>query len=168
METAPSSNSATRFRCLCLNQFADAEVNYASLDLKLAKQRKNKARQKGRDGRQDQSPVCHATPANAFLEVNNHVDAELPSRDTGTMESHSSIYLNSQQIAQEAEGMERERSYEGENGCWDGVRRCGDGYAEREARRDRQSYSNGSECTQLSEVEAGQSDGSLSESNQNN
>lgn len=84
------------------------------------------------------------------------------------MVSHSSIYLNSQQIAHEAEDMERERSYEGENVCWDGVRCCGDGYLEREGRRDRQSYSNGSECTQLSEVEAGQSDISLSESNQNN
>lgn len=151
-----------------MNQFADPEVNYASLDLKLAKQRKNKARQQGRDARQDQPPGRHSTPANAFLEVNNQADAELPSRDTSTMVSHSSIYLNSQQIAQETEDMERERSYEGENACWDGVRCCGDGYSEREARRDRQSYSNGSECTQLSEVEAGQSDGSLNESNQNN
>lgn len=152
----------------CLNQLPDTEVNYASLDLKLAKQRKNKARQQGRDAPQGQPPVRHATPANAFLEVNNHVDAELPSRDTSTMVSHSSIYLNSQQIAQEAEGVERERSYEGENLCWDGVRCCADGYSEREAGRDRQSYSNGSECTQLSEVEAGQSDCSLGESNQNN
>lgn len=95
-----------------------------------------------------------------FLEVNNDVDAQLPGRDTGTMVSHSSIYLNSQQIAQEAEDMERERSSEGESACWDG-------YAERKGGRERQSYSNGSECTQLSEVEAGQSDGSLSESNHN-
>lgn len=152
METARYSISPTLFRCLSLNQFADPELNYASLDLKLAKQREKKARRQGRD----QPPVRRATPANTFLEVNNHVDADLPSRDTSTMVSHSSIYLNSQQIAQEAEDMERERSYEG------------DGNSEREARRDRQSYSNGSECTQLSEVEASQSDGSLSESVQHN
>lgn len=159
--------NTTRFHCL-FHQFADPEVNYASLDLKLAKLRKKKTRQQGRDAPHGQPPSRHMTPANAFLEVNNHVEAELPSRDTSTMVSHSSIYLNSQQIAQEAEDMERERSYEGESVCWDGVRCCGDGYSDRDARRDRQSCSNGSESTQLSEVEAGQSDGSLSESNQNN
>lgn len=116
---------------------------------------------------QEQLPVRQATPANVFLEVNADVDAQLPSRDSGTMVSQSSIYLNSQQIAQGAKDMERERSSEGESACWDGVRCCGDGYSERKGRRDRQSYSNGSECTQLSEVEAGQSDGSFSESNQN-
>lgn len=123
----------------------------------MAKLRK-KARQHAHNAPQDQPPVRQATPANVFLEVNADVDAQLPSRDTGTMVSHSSIYLNSQQIAQEAEDKEKERSSEGESACWDG-------YSERKGRRERQSYSNGSVCTQLSEVEAGQSDGSLSESN---
>lgn len=132
----------------------------------MAKLRK-KARQQGHNAPQDQPPVRQATPANVFLEVNADVDAQLPSRDTGTMVSHSSIYLNSQQIAQEAEDKEKERSSEGESACWDGVRCSGDGYSERKGRRERQSYSNGSACTQLSEVEASQSDGSLSESNHN-
>lgn len=146
-----------------MNQFADPELNYASLDLMLAKQRKKKACRQG----QHQPTVRHTTAANTFLEVNSHVDAELPSKDNSTMVSHSSIYLNSQQIAQETEDMERKRNCEGET-SWDGVGFCWDGYSEREGRRDRQSYSNGSECTQVSEVEAGQSDGSLSESNQQN
>lgn len=141
-----------------MNQFADPELNYASLDLRLAKLRKKKARQQGHDAPQDPVATRQVTPTNAFLEVNADVEAQLPSRDTGTMVSHSSIYLNSQQIAQEAEDMERERSSGGGSAGWDGVRCCEDGYPEREGRRDSPSYSNGSICTQLSEVEVSQRD----------
>ncbi|CAN9501880.1 unnamed protein product [Ophioblennius macclurei] len=102
------------------------DLNYASLDLKLAKKHKKQRRQQsqGRATLQDQPAVRHTPPVNSFLEVDADVDACLPSRDTSTMVSHSSIYLNSQQIALEAEEMERERSVnlESENVGWDGLR----------------------------------------------
>lgn len=147
---------------ICLNQSVERDLNYASLDLKVAKLHKKKARHQhshaqGRGALQDEPPVLLTPPANAFLEVDADMDAQLPSRDTNTMVSHSSIYLNSQQIAQETDDMGRERSVE-ESVCWEGVRRFQDGYKEREERRDRQNYSDGSICTQLSEVEASLSD----------
>ncbi|XP_074528517.1 uncharacterized protein LOC141791770 [Halichoeres trimaculatus] len=107
---------------------SEADLNYASLDLKLAKKHKKKLRHQpqGRNSLQDQ-PMVH--PGNAFLEVDMDMDAQLPSRDTSTMVSHSSIYLNSQQIAQEAEEMERERgmNVERENESWEGIRTEEDG-----------------------------------------
>ncbi|XP_029957669.1 uncharacterized protein LOC115396053 isoform X2 [Salarias fasciatus] len=90
------------------------DLNYASLDLKMAKKHKKHRHQQsqGRAKLQDQAAARLTPPANSFLEVDADVDACLPSRDTSTMVSHSSIYLNSQQIALEAEEMERERSME--------------------------------------------------------
>ncbi len=95
------------------------------------------------------------------------MDAYLPPRDASIMVSHSSIYLNSQQIAQETEDMGREwgLNTERENVAWKGINRWEDGGSrkwkeERESgdRKDRQDCSNGSVCTQLSEVEAIESD----------
>lgn len=103
-----------------------ADLNYASLDLKIAKKRKKHRHLQGqaKERHTQQDPLAdHLTsPSNAFLEVDTKVDAHLPSRDTGVMVSHSSIYLNSQQIAQEAEEIERERGFDMENMGWDGLR----------------------------------------------
>ncbi|CAJ1063906.1 involucrin isoform X2 [Xyrichtys novacula] len=130
---------------------SEADLNYASLDLRLAKKQKKRLRhqQQGRNSLQDQLPV---NPANAFLEVEVDMDAHLPSRDTATMVSHSSIYLNSQQIAQEAEEMEREReiSMEGENASWEGVRSDEEGrntvWKGEEENEERIDFSNGNCC----------------------
>ncbi|XP_047462470.1 uncharacterized protein LOC125020889 [Mugil cephalus] len=146
----------------------EPDLNYASLDLKIANKRKKKARHQqgqthGRNKSQDQLPVHHTPPANTFLEVDADLDAHLPSKDTNTMVSHSSIYLNSQQIAQEAEEMGRGRSIhkERENAGWESMRRREDG-GSREWRRDQEGEdrtggSNGSVCTQLPEADIFQS-----------
>lgn len=87
------------------------------------------------------------------------MDAHLPSRDTSTMVSHSSIYLNSQQIAQEAEDIEREKSInmETENEGWEGIRRQGDvgskkwkGEQESDGKKERQDDDSDIVGTQLS------------------
>ncbi|KAM9347947.1 uncharacterized protein ABDE67_010020 [Symphorus nematophorus] len=153
----------TRDRMKCL----EPDLNYASLDLKVANKHKKKYRQhqhchaQGRNKLQDQPPVHLTPPGTAFLEAKADMDTQLPSRDTSTMVSHSSIYLNSQQIAQEAEDMERERGF---NVGWEGIRRREDGGSrewkgehESVERKDRRDGSNGSVCTQLSELEAIQS-----------
>ncbi|KAM3601518.1 uncharacterized protein V6R79_014129 [Siganus canaliculatus] len=139
------------------------DLNYASLDLKVANKHKKKHRHQqghaqGRNKLQDQLPVRLTPPTNTFLEVEADIDAQLPSRDTSIAVSYNSIYLNSHQIAQETEDMERGR---GMNMCWDGMRSQEDGGSrdwkgehESEERRDRQDYGNGSVCTQLSQAEA--------------
>ncbi|XP_053187072.1 uncharacterized protein LOC128370914 [Scomber japonicus] len=145
----------------------ESDLNYASLDLKMAKKRKKKYRNQQGQGRnkQDRLSVHLTHPMNAFMEVEADMDAHLPPRDTSTMVSHSSIYLNSQQIAQETEDMERERSIniETESMGWEEIRRQEDGESrewkeeqESEERTDRQN--NGSVCTQLPQLEAIQSD----------
>ncbi|TNN79014.1 CD226 antigen [Liparis tanakae] len=80
----------------------EPDLNYASLDLKTMKKRmkKNRHRQ-GRDpqgGSDLEPPVNLTASSNASFEVEADVDAQRPPRDTGAMESHSCIYLNSQQI----------------------------------------------------------------------
>lgn len=85
-------------------------MNYASLDLKVTKKPRKKHRRQpvqGRSSVQEQVPVRLTPPVNAFLEVDINVDAELPPTDESARVSHSSIYLNTQQIAKEAEDMER-------------------------------------------------------------
>ncbi|XP_023257381.1 uncharacterized protein LOC111651619 [Seriola lalandi dorsalis] len=150
----------------------EPDLNYASLDLKLAKKRKKKHRHQqdqtqSRSNRKDQLPVQLTPPGNSFLEVEGDVDAHLPSRDTSTMVSHSSIYLNSQQIAQETEEMERERgiNMEREIMGWEGVKMREDegirewkGEKEGEEGKDRQGVGNGTVCAQLSELQATQND----------
>ncbi|KAM9729240.1 uncharacterized protein ACNS7B_016885 [Menidia menidia] len=119
---------------------SEPDLNYASLDLKIAKKRKMKNRHQqghlqGRNKPQEQP----SSPANAFSEMDVDVDAHLPSKDINTMVSHSSIYLNSQQIAQETEelememGREREREREGEGGSRDWE---GDGESQERMERD--------------------------------
>ncbi|KAG7217047.1 hypothetical protein INR49_027586 [Caranx melampygus] len=149
---------------------SEPDLNYASLDLKLAKKRKKHRHQKdqtqGRGHRQDQLPVQLTPPMNSFLGVEGDMDPHLPSKDTSIMVSHSSIYLNSQQIAQETE-MERERgiSMERENtGAWKGEEmredegaRDWEGELDGEERQERRGVGNGTACAQLSELEASQS-----------
>ncbi|XP_061596628.1 uncharacterized protein LOC133460114 [Cololabis saira] len=89
---------------------SEPDLNYASLDLKKAKKRKKKhgnvqEQLQSRHQPQDRG----APPANVFLEVDADVEPHLPDRDASTMVSHSSIYLNSQQIAMETEEMQREQ-----------------------------------------------------------
>lgn len=130
---------------------------------KRRKHRHQQSQAQGRNNCQDQLPIHQ----NDFLEVEGDMDAHLPSRDTSTMVSHSSIYLNSQQIAQEAGDMEREKTtdMEIENEGWEGIRRQGDvgsrkykGEQESEEKNDRQDDDNDIVCTQLSEVRDPQSD----------
>lgn len=145
-----------------------ADLNYASLDLKIAKKRKKhrhlQGQAKGRHTQQDPLADHLTSPSNAFLEVDTNVDAHLPSRDTGVMVSHSSIYLNSQQIAQEAEEIERERGFDMENVRWDslreskeGGRRDWDKDQESEERKDNPDNCIGNIFIQHSEVETTQS-----------
>ncbi|XP_068187210.1 uncharacterized protein [Antennarius striatus] len=132
----------------------EPDLNYASLDLKVANKGKKKHRHQqghtqGRNKLLDQLPVHLAPPVNFFFEVETDMDPQLPSRNASTGVSHSSIYLNSQQIAQETEDTERERGMNGETESkWMG---------ERES-EERKAYSNGSVCTWLSDADAIQSD----------
>lgn len=134
-------------------------MNYASLDLKMAKKRKRKHRHQ-RD--QAQLTVHPAAPVSAFLEVEGDTDAHLPPRDTSTMVSHSSIYLNSQQIARETEEMEREResvNEEREAAGWeeDGGARERKGGQESAGGQDREGVGNGTACSLLADIQAVQS-----------
>ncbi|XP_030010337.1 uncharacterized protein LOC115433194 isoform X2 [Sphaeramia orbicularis] len=153
---------------MCPSDRVKPDLNYASLDLKVAKKRKRKhchqqGQTQGRNNPQDQLPVHLTPPVNAFLGLEADMDACLPSRDNSPMVSHSSIYLNSQQIAQEAEEMERERgiNMEREKMGWQGVRgREGGGSRnwkegrEIEECTNREEYSNGIEGTQQPEEES--------------
>ena len=135
------------------NQPLEPDLNYASLDLKLAKNKQRKKKNYQQQGRaqrrgklQNQLSLHPEAPANTFSEV----DAQLPPRDASIMVSHSSIYLNSQQIAQETEDMERERGLDVEG--WKAG--SGEWKVEQESEERKDYSSNGSVCTQLSEVEA--------------
>lgn len=101
---------------------------------------------------QDQLPVCLTPPVNSFLEVDADTDAQLSSRDPSNMVSYSSIYLNSQQIAQEAEDMEKETSTNLENVSWEGKGGLESREQEHQEGTDRQDYGNGSINAQISEV----------------
>ncbi|XP_035034713.1 uncharacterized protein LOC118122228 isoform X2 [Hippoglossus stenolepis] len=138
----------------------ETDLNYASLDLKIAKKRKRKYQHQQdqfRSSRQDQLPVHLPPPMNSFLEVERDMDAHLPPRDTSTMVSHTSIYLNSQQIAQETEELAKERSmnWEREDVGWGGNEQQEDGGTadwrgeeESEERKDRElGVGNGTVCT---------------------
>ncbi|XP_030293085.1 uncharacterized protein LOC115593642 isoform X2 [Sparus aurata] len=138
----------------------EADLNYASLDLKLAKNKQRKKKHYQQQGHaqrrgklQNQLSLHLEAPANAFSEVEVDMDAQLPPRDTSIMVSHSSIYLNSQQIAQETEDMERERGIDMEG--WEAG--SGEWKAEQESEERKDYSSNGSVCTQLSELEGIQS-----------
>lgn len=138
----PNNASITFF--IIWVQSRDPDLNYASLDLNVAKKRKKKHRhQKGQtqdlSPPRDQLPVQQAAAMAVFLEVEAEVEASLPPRNTSPMVSHNSIYLNSQQIAQETEERQRERgmNMESTHMCWEGNRRReGGGSREWKAERD--------------------------------
>ncbi|KAM4619927.1 uncharacterized protein ACJ7VT_006675 [Polymixia lowei] len=125
----------------------EPDVNYASLDLNVSTKRKKKRRY--RQGQtQDQSQLQarlsqSAAPMTVFLEVEAEVEALLPSRNSSPMVSHSSIYLNSQQIALETEERERELgiNVKMEQTDWDDIgewdrRRTGEWVEDREGVED--------------------------------
>ncbi|KAK7926183.1 hypothetical protein WMY93_008493 [Mugilogobius chulae] len=83
------------------NKPSEADLNYASLDLKLAKKRRRMQSHHQGPGRSSPPDQLQGrfTPPLGLEEV----DVCLPLRDHSPMVSHSSIYLNSQQIDQERE-----------------------------------------------------------------
>lgn len=96
----------------------------------------------------------------SFLDMDADMDTHLPSRDNSTMVSHSSIYLNSQQIAQEAEEMQREKERERSinmemDGCEEdsGIKGW-EGDLENGRHRDMECDGVGTVHTQLSELQA--------------
>uniref|UniRef100_A0A0S7EMG8 PPUP7751 n=1 Tax=Poeciliopsis prolifica TaxID=188132 RepID=A0A0S7EMG8_9TELE len=115
----------------------------------------------GRHKKHDQLADLPTSPLNAFLEVDTEVEAHLPPRDTNVMVSHSSIYLNSQQIAKEAEEMERERGINMDNEGWDGLRETEEGWRrewdEDQESEDKKDNCDGNICIELLEVENTQS-----------
>ncbi|KAF6719955.1 hypothetical protein FQA47_021178 [Oryzias melastigma] len=151
-----------------LRKPSEADLNYASLDLKVAMKRKKKhghlqGQTQGHSTLQEHLPDRLTPPPNAFLELDADADAHLPPRETCTMVSHSSIYLNSQQIAQEAEEMEREwsASTEMERGSLEGHQWGEDGRSRDwkidldsgEGEESKHYGSNGNVCALLSEDE---------------
>ncbi|XP_076024990.1 uncharacterized protein LOC143014860 [Genypterus blacodes] len=80
------------------------DLNYASLDLKVAKQRRRKQQQAQmpeRDKLQEEEPPAPLSPpAASFLEVEPRTDASLPRGSSSPKVSDNGIYLNSQQILQ--------------------------------------------------------------------
>ncbi|XP_062391595.1 uncharacterized protein LOC134079522 isoform X2 [Sardina pilchardus] len=98
-----------------------SDVSYASLDLRNAKKHKKKRKyQQNQNQNQSQSQTTQtqkaqshavaAAPSQGCLDVAEGEEAvALPSRSSSLMVSRHSIYLNSQQIAQEAQELDRER-----------------------------------------------------------
>lgn len=126
----------------------ETDLNYASLDFKKRKRKYEQKRHKTPKSHQDQPLVHRTTSMNSFLEVDRDVAANLPPRDTSTMVSHgSSIYLNSQQIAQETEEMGRETrtNREREDVGWAGMEQQEDGGI---TAREREDARNGTVCVQ--------------------
>ncbi|XP_067289967.1 uncharacterized protein [Pseudorasbora parva] len=83
------------------------DVSYASLDLTVNKKRKKKRKYQ----RQAHQAQTHPQPTSQqhCMDQDNEADVTLPSRSSSLMVSRHSIYLNSHQVALEAEEMERER-----------------------------------------------------------
>ncbi|XP_067113599.1 histone-lysine N-methyltransferase set1 isoform X1 [Osmerus mordax] len=95
---------------------AEPDLNYASLDLNMAAQKRKKKRrhQQGQNQHQAQARLSQpqsqaSAQMGGFLEVEAIVEATLPSRSSSPMASRHSIYLNSQQMALETEEREREK-----------------------------------------------------------
>lgn len=132
--------------CIFL-QALESAVNYASLDLSKAKKPKKKCRPKHAQG--CNNLPAHLTPLNSFLEVDVDLEAQLPPGDASPLLSHSSVYLNTQQIAKETEDMGRGQSVktEAEGSKW--MNRDRDG----EERKKRLVCSNGDICTEAAEAE---------------
>lgn len=127
------------------SQVLEPDVNYASLDLSKAKKAKKKRRPKHAQG--CNSLPAHLSPLNSFLEVDVDVEAQLPRGDASPPLSHSSVYLNTQQIAKEAEDVGRGQGAktEAEGSKWTN--------RDREERKNRWDCSNGDVCTEAAEAE---------------
>lgn len=120
----------------------EPDVNYASLDLSKAKKPKKQRRPKQAQG--GSNPPAHlARLSSSEVEV----EAQLPPGEAGPLLSHSSVYLNTQQIAKEAEDMGRGQSLttEAEASKWV------DGDRDGEERKNRWDRSNGDACTEAAE-----------------
>lgn len=157
----PKNKDFTNIFFAFLKKSLDRDLNYASLDLKVANKHKKKHHHQhtwGRNKVQDQLPVHLTPPLSAFLEVDADMSVQLPSRDAGTVVSHSSIYLNSQQITQETEDMERKCNVEAGIVGWVGMGRIMDKEHDSKESKDRERCINGSICTPTSEAVACQSD----------
>lgn len=129
-------------------QDLEPNVNYASLDLSMAKKPKKNHRHNRAQGCNN-LPAHLTPPANSFLEVDSDIDAQLAPGDGSLVVSHSSVYLNSQQIAKETEDMGRGQhvNTEVDDSKWM-KRGRGD-----EERKNRQDCSNGNICTEAAEAE---------------
>ncbi|XP_058646412.1 RNA-binding protein 25 isoform X2 [Onychostoma macrolepis] len=90
------------------------DVSYASLDLTANKKRRKK-RKYQKQGQTHQAQT-HPQPASQqnCMDQDEEADITLPSRSSSLMVSRHSIYLNSHQVALEAEERERERERERE------------------------------------------------------
>lgn len=89
-------------------------MSYASLDLTGNKKRRKKRKyQKQAQTHQAQTHPQPASQQNC-VDQDDEADITLPSRSSSLMVSRHSIYLNSHQVALEAEERERERERERE------------------------------------------------------
>lgn len=123
-------------------------MNYASLDLAKAKKPKKRRRPKHAQG--CNSLPAHLTPMNSFLEVEVEVDveAQLPPGDASPLLPHSSVYLNTQQIAKETEEGGGQSAKTGAEGSkWTNRDRDG------EDRKNRWDCCNGDMCTEAAEAD---------------
>ncbi|KTF94519.1 hypothetical protein cypCar_00002266 [Cyprinus carpio] len=88
------------------------DVSYASLDLTANKKRRKKRKyNKQAPTHQAQTHPQPASQQNC-MDLDEEADVTLPSRSSSLMVSRHSIYLNSHQVALEAEERERERERE--------------------------------------------------------
>lgn len=89
-------------------------MSYASLDLTANKKRRKK--RKYQKQAQIYQAQTHPQPASQqnCMDQDDEADITLPSRSSSLMVSRHSIYLNSHQVALEAEERERERERERE------------------------------------------------------
>lgn len=130
-------------------QTLEPDLNYASLELKVAKKHRKKHRHNHAQGCNTLQELLTVHPplaANSFLEADIDVDAQLP--PASLMVSQSSIYLNTQQIAKETEDLGRGQSVnvEAEGLKW--TNRDQD----REERKNKKASSHGNDCTEAAEA----------------
>lgn len=101
-----------QFRFIIISQVQPGDVSYASLDLTANKKRRKKRKyNKQAPTHQAQTHPQPASQQNC-MDLDEEADVTLPSRSSSLMVSRHSIYLNSHQVALEAEERERERERE--------------------------------------------------------
>ncbi len=103
-----------QFRFVIISQVQQGDVSYASLALTGNKKRRKK--RKYQKQAQTHQAQTHPQPASQHncMDQDDEVDITLPSRSSSLMVSRHSLYLNSHQVALEAEEREREREREKE------------------------------------------------------